>query len=134
MIKSKYFWTQHALRKMKFYQLSESRVRRVIKSPLRIEEGIAYGTIAVMQPSSYKVRNNQKTWSQEIWVMYQIDSPKPSLDKKNKEKGKGQSRIVSSGDKLIKIISAWRYPGKTNPGRKLPPEVINEIEEALNSL
>ena len=42
-------WTSHARSKMWFYGLSEARVRRVINSPKRKEEGIAPKTIAMMQ-------------------------------------------------------------------------------------
>ena len=110
-----YRWTQHAQFKMRFYGLSEARVRRVIKSPLRTEEGIAPATVAVMQPSSIKVRNGKRTWSQEIWVMY-------AVEKMQKEKRK---RMV--------IISTWRYPGQTKPREVLPFEILNEINEALSS-
>lgn len=47
---------------MRYYRLSEQRVKRVIRNPLRIEEGIAEDTIAVMQPFG-----NKK--DKEIWVM-----------------------------------------------------------------
>ena len=58
----KLYWTNHAQAKMRYYRLSESRVRRVIRNPERIEEGIAPDTIAVMQPIG-----NKK--DREIWVM-----------------------------------------------------------------
>lgn len=63
--------------------MSEARVKRVLHSPTRTEEGIAPKTLAAMQPAG-----NGK---HEIWVMYQ--------DVGNKRK----------------IISAWRYPGRTKP-------------------
>ncbi len=108
----KYNWTNHSKHKMKYYNLSESRIRRVIKSPLRTEEGIAPDTVAVMQPSSYKGSGTSKTWKQEIWVMYTI--------KKNKNQ------------KEWAVISAWRYPGKTKPREPLPQEILNEIQEAAH--
>ena len=49
-------WTSHAKMKMNFYRLSEGRVRRVLHSPMRIEEGIAEDTIAMMQPVSLTKR------------------------------------------------------------------------------
>lgn len=76
-------WTWHSREKMNFYRLSEARVRRVLHSPARTEEGIAPKTWASMQPAG-----NGKT---EIWAMYQ-----------------------DVGSKR-KIISAWRYPGRTKP-------------------
>jgi hypothetical protein len=67
-----FVWTAHAKSKMRFYKLSESRVRHVLHSPKRIEEGVAPKTIAMMQPAG----------SHEIWVMLQ-DSP-------------GQRKIISA--------------------------------------
>lgn len=81
-------WTAHARAKMNFYRLSESRVRRVLHSPKRVEEGIAPKTIAMMQPASLK---SKEKWTQEIWAMVQ-----------------------DAGSKR-KVISAWRYPGMTKP-------------------
>jgi len=86
---------------MKYYQLSESRVKRVINNPIRKEIGVAPGTIAVMQPNSSK-------HSYEIWSMYQ-----------NIKGGK------------IKVITAWRYPGKS-PIRgpiPIPLEILEELEK-----
>ncbi len=85
------FWTKHAEEKMRFYHLSKQRVRRVLNSPKRTEEGIAPNTIAMMQPASVKTMAGKPAWNQEIWIMIQ--------NRKNR----------------IKIISAWRYPGKTKP-------------------
>ena len=58
----KLHWTNHAQAKMRYYRLTESRVKRVIRTPERVEEGIAPDTIAVMQPIG-----NKK--DREIWVM-----------------------------------------------------------------
>lgn len=104
---SKIIWTTHAKFKMAFYGLSENRVRRVLKTPLRTEEGIAEKTGACMQPSSYKFKNGKKSWSQEIWVMFT-----------NTKNG-------------IKIISAWRYPGITKPRAPFPDAILAEIDEGL---
>jgi hypothetical protein len=90
---------------MRFYGLSENRIKRVIKNPYRTEEGIAPNTIAVMQPVSTKKKENKVSWRQEIWVMFQ----------------KSGSRI--------KIISAWRYPGKSPERNPIPPEIIRELKE-----
>ena len=107
-------WTFHARDKMRFYKLSEARVKRIIHSPKRIEEGIAPKTIAMMQPAS-----GGATWKQEIWVMVQ-EAPTP-------RRGRG-SRSVG---KITKIISAWRYPGKTKPGQALPREIMEELKSFL---
>jgi hypothetical protein len=60
----KLFWTAHAKEKMKFYNISEQRVRRILKSPERTEKGIAENTIAVMQKAGGKRKY-------ELWVMFQ---------------------------------------------------------------
>ena len=81
-------WTHHSRAKMGFYRLSQGRVRRVLNSPKRVEEGVAPKTVAMMQPTTLKTAT---TWTQEIWVMVQ-----------------------DAGSKR-KVISAWRYPGMTKP-------------------
>ena len=95
------YWTRHAKNKMRYYALSQQRVRRVLKSPSRIEEGIAEGTIALMQRTGSKKRPH------EIWIM--------AKDEKLRRK----------------IISAWRYPGVTKPGEPLPEEILREFREIL---
>jgi len=126
---SDYFWTNHATYKMKYYGLSQSRIRRVIKTPLRIEEGIAPNTIAVMQPSSYKTKDGEKTWNQEIWVMYALKNQKAKIkNQSDKENFKNKK----DGKENIRIISAWRYPGKTKSRGELPREILSEIAQALN--
>jgi hypothetical protein len=121
--------THHAREKMAYYRLSEQRVRRVLNSPRRIEEGVAPKTIAAMAPASLqaaragmhrgflfrksppqkpesskptfaKASMEKETWSQEIWVMVQD---------------------VPTGRK---IISAWRYPGVTKPRSELTKEIL----------
>lgn len=115
------YWTAHAKAKMNFYRLSEQRVRRVLISPKRIETGIAPETIAMMQPTSIKMKmparmslseggeNGKKGefWTQEIWAM---------IEETKKER---------------KIISVWRYPGMTKPGEPLPEEIISEIRAGI---
>jgi len=97
-------WTKHAIEKMQYYQLSESRLKRLLNNPRRKELGIASGTMAIMQPASSK-------HTSEIWLMYQ-----------NLKGGK------------IKIITAWRYPGKS-PIRgpiPIPQEILEELGEVNN--
>ena len=96
-----YFWTKHSEAKMRFYHLSKQRVQRVLHTPKRIESGIALSTIAMMQ-----VAGSQKH-PYEIWVMLQ----------------KTKTRQ--------KIISAWRYPGRTKAGEPLPEQILAEIRESL---
>jgi len=93
-------WTKHAEMKMRYYGLSESRVKRVLTSPSRVERGIAEKTIALLQPAG------SKKHPYEIWVMIN--------DTKMKRK----------------IISAWRYPGVTKPGDTLPVEILRELRAA----
>lgn len=94
-------WTRHAKNKMRYYALSEQRVRRVLKAPSRIEEGIAEGTVALMQ------RAGSKKHPYEVWVMVK--------DEKARRK----------------IISAWRYPGATKAGEPLPEEILREFREII---
>ena len=103
----KFEWTMHVVSKMKQYNLSENRVKRVINNPKRTEEGIAPGTIAVMQPNSSK-------HSYEFWAMYQVI----------------KSKIKSQKSK-IRIITAWKYPGKS-PVRgpiPIPPDILEELSK-----
>lgn len=95
------YWTSHSKYKMRFYGLSESRLKRVISYPKRIEEGIAPDTVAMMQSAG------SEKHPYEIWLMIQ--------DEKSRRK----------------VISAWRYPGKTKPGQPLPQEIMKEIRSAI---
>ncbi|MBI3304824.1 DUF4258 domain-containing protein [Candidatus Parcubacteria bacterium] len=94
----RYLLTRHAQEKMRQYRLSESRVRRVIRHPERIEEGIAPNTVAAMQPAATRRK-------QEIWAMY---------------------RLVPRR-KLIKIITAWRYPGESPKRNPVPENILREV-------
>jgi len=94
-------WTSHARSKMLFYRLSEGRVKRVLNAPERIETGIAPETVAMMQ-----TQRGPKN-SHEIWTMVADDRVRR------------------------KVISAWRYPGKTKPGEKLPEEILKEFRSGL---
>lgn len=109
-------WTNHMKGKMVQYQLSAQRIRRVLQSPKRREEGIAPGTVAAMQ----ELGGKKKT---ELWIMYQkrkIQMPKSKIQKS------------PHGDARIVMISAWRYPGVTKPGTPVP--IPNEIQEELAAL
>jgi len=100
----KFSWTKHIKEKMKFYGLSESRLKRVLRNPVRQEKGIAPGTVAIMQ------RAGTKKHPTEIWLMYQI------VRIKKKER--------------IRMISAWRYPGISPIGEEIPiPEdILKELD------
>jgi hypothetical protein len=101
---SKYVWTIHARLKMKYYGLSEGRIIRIIRFPARTEEGIVENTVAVMQPAGTKRYS-------EIWAMYKL--------------------AKRANAKSIKIITAWRYPGKSPVRDPIPAEVLKEIKNLL---
>jgi len=103
----KYIWTIHARLKMEYYGLSESRIKRIIRFPSRTEEGIVENTVAVMQPAGSKRY-------QEIWTMYKVQ----------------KSKFKNQNSKL-KIITAWRYPGKSPLRDPVPLEIINEVKKLL---
>jgi len=95
-------WTKHSKAKLRQYQLSEKRVLRVLRKPDRKEEGIAPGTTAAMQIAGTKKHPT------EIWLMFQI---------KNKK---------------MRIISAWRYPGRSPIGKPpIPEDVLEDLENIL---
>lgn len=148
---SKYYWTEHVQGKMHYYGLSEQKILGVIRSPKRIETGIAENTVAVMIPvgnvKKSKVKSNwrpsfasdeasegQGKWSQEIWVLYQIKGQANSskgqeiknLKNLNQEKTKKLMKLMP---KKLVIISAWRYPGVSPQKNPIPEEIMREIEE-----
>lgn len=100
-------WTKHAREKMYYYRISEKKVKKILKNPERIEEGIAPGTLAVMKRKKTKK-------PEEIWIMYQI-----SKDKKKKLN-------------RLKIISVWRYFGITKPQEvPLPEDVYQQLKKIV---
>ena len=115
---SKYQWTNHVKDKMLYYGISSSLIKRIVRFPKRKEEGIAPGTTAVMQP-----RGSAKT-PQEIWVMYKELGRKPSS---------GLRQLAISYQPKTKIISAWRYPGISPVGKKIPipDEILQELESII---
>jgi hypothetical protein len=113
-------WTEHAKAKMKFYGLSPSRVKKILRKPQRKEEGVAPNTIALMQPASVKIITGKPVWRQEIWLMYQSVKDKPSFG-------------LSGGISKVRIISAWRYPGVSPTGKKIPipDDIRQELEKMI---
>lgn len=112
-------WTAHVKNKMIQYSLSESRIRRVIKNGIRREEGVAPNTIALMQ------RNDTPKRKEEIWVMLQESNNATKRESKKllvTERVEGLSQYFFDNLRRpnITIISAWRYPGVTRPGRPIP--------------
>jgi len=100
-----FFWTNHSKYKLFYYSLGPTIVKKVIRRPERIEEGIAPKTTAVM------IRKDTKKQKKEVWVMYQ--------------KNKKQEKIISR----IKIISTWIYPGVSPKGKEIfiPEDVWKEL-------
>ena len=92
-------WTNHAKKKMRYYGLSESRVKRVLRNFDRQEKGIAPKTIAVMAKAGTEKR------PYEIWVMYQPQKSK------------------------INIITAWKYPGISPIREEIPIplDIVKEL-------
>ncbi|HOK35134.1 MAG TPA: DUF4258 domain-containing protein [Candidatus Pacearchaeota archaeon] len=105
-------WTKHAIEKMKFYGLSEQRIKRILRNPDRIEEGIAPETIALMQ------KTGSKKHPSEIWLMY---API------NKDTANKSKKI---------IISCWRYPGISKKGEEIPiPEELElDIKKEIEKI
>lgn len=126
-----FYWTKHAQEKLRQYNLSASRVKRVIRHPERIEEGIAPETWASMQTAG------SKKHPYEIWTMYVIESSKTLTQLSSSQKNEVS---VSTGmtrknfkPKIIKVISAWKYPGKTNPTDPvpIPLDILQELTKEL---
>jgi hypothetical protein len=134
-------WTRHIKNKMVFYHLSGAQILRIFRKPARREEGIATNTVAAMIPrssnssSSLRGRSNDrgnpsrtdptqrleansyklKAPSEEIWIMYKLNSLKAN-----------SSKLKAS---RITLISAWRYPGVTKPGER--PQIPEDVAEML---
>lgn len=104
-IDEKYIWTWHVKDKLRYYRLTESRIKRIIRHPARTEEGVIDGAVACMQPAGGKEYS-------EIWTFYVLsgkDSNKPK----------------------IKIISAWRYPGHSPKRDPIPENILKEIKKII---
>jgi len=97
-------WTEHSRIKMRQYRLSESRIKRVLRHPKRLEVGVAPDTVAGMQPAG------SKKHPYELWVMW------ATKVKNSKLKVKSKFELGRS----ITIISTWRYPG-VSPVHEPPP-------------
>lgn len=98
----KIIWTTHSKNKMRQYRFSEKRVLRIFRKPDRIEEGIAPATIAAMQITGTKLHPT------EAWMMY----------------------VTLKRPKAVKIISTWRYPGRTPLGQRpvIPEDTLEELK------
>ena len=112
-----FIWTNHSIDKMRQYGLSEQRVRSVLHTPKRKEDGVAPNTSAVMQSTGTKKHPS------EVWVMYQEINSKSQIRDPNLPIG------MAIPNKK-RIISTWRYPG-ISPIRmvpEIPPEVWDILD------
>ena len=109
-------WTKHSIRKMRFYGLSENRLKKVLRNPKRKEDGVAPETLAVMQ------RTGSKKHPTEIWLMYQPTAGHPKANQPYTYK-----------PQRLKIISAWRYPGISPKGKEIPipDDILEELNETI---
>ena len=82
--------------------MSQQRVKRIIRYPARVEEAIIPKMAAAMQIAG------GKNYS-EIWTIYQ---PIKNQDK-------------------IKIITAWRYPGKSPVNNPIPRDILDELRSIM---
>lgn len=125
----KYYWTNHVKEKIKFYGLSDSLIKRIIRFPARIEEGIAPDTIAAL-----KVAGSKKN-QYEIWVMYQIRKKVKKIKEVNvdtlnildKLSTEEINEIIKYKPQIV-VISAWRYPGITEKRNEIPlPDDVRKL-------
>ena len=118
--KENYHWTDHVRNKMRQYRLTESRVKRVLRHPKRVEVGVAEDTVAAMQPAG------SAKHPFEIWVMWATG--------RKAQRAKRESPKTKFGfvNEKITVISAWRYPG-VSPLRE-PPPIPDDAWEELRQL
>lgn len=133
----RFSWTHHVVGKMLYYAISEGRIRRIIRAPKRVEEGIAPETVAVMQPAG-------TTRYQEIWVMYKVEKQPRHLKGSGLRSRREDSALATRTSEpqaserakrgakpKIKVITAWRYPGKAPERDPVPKAVIEEVRRLL---
>ncbi len=132
-----YQFTMHAQYKMRQYGLSEQRVKSVIRSPKRREEGIVKDTVAVMQPVSVKRSTDGKeAWKQEIWVMFVVKGARQEAKDNRRKMAESKKRGVEKSSiaypllpSAYKVISAWRYPGVSPKRNPIPEDILRELED-----
>ncbi len=113
---ARYVWTNHVVAKMAQYKISESLIKRIVRFPKRVEEGIADNTVAVMKPPEFSKKK------EEIWVMYQLAGKQAT--------SKNQSSIYNKSK--IKIITTWRYPGVSPSRDPIPKNILDEVRSIIN--
>ncbi len=99
---------------MRYYRLTEARIKRIIRNPARTEEGVLDNAIACMQPAE------SKNYS-EIWTMYLLE----------KSDDLSFSSLRKIQNSRFKIITAWRYPGKSPEREPIPAEILREIKNLI---
>ncbi len=104
----KFKWTDHAKRKVMHYGLSPNKIKSIIRAPQRLEESIVEGVAAAM-----RVAGSRKN-PYEVWTMFQV------IEKRGKDIKMNGKKLPGKPQKQIKIISAWKYPGFTEPGDPVP--------------
>lgn len=106
-------WTSHIKNKMFFYGISEQKIKTILKSPNRKEEGVAPNTFAIMK------RNDTPKRKEEMWVMY-ADASNTKL-----------RMHPNATNKALIMISAWRYPGKSKAGKEIPipDDILEQIKK-----
>lgn len=120
------YWTEHVKAKMRQYRLSESRVKRVLRHPKRLEIGVAPDTVAGMQPAG------SKKHPYEIWVMWFLDKARGKQFKIQKSKCKvtmQNAKFTRFKNRETVIISAWKYPG-VSPVHE-PPPIPDDVWEII---
>lgn len=134
MNKDNILWTAHARQKMRFYGLSEQRLRRVLKFPQRIEEGIAPETTAIMQPQKNDFSQRRAGGGITKKVLDRGGVEKNRFFGGKNRKGAGEIWLMyqKAKNKKIKIISAWRYPGTSPKGKEIP--IPADIRKELQKL
>ncbi|MEX2145312.1 MAG: hypothetical protein WD712_03030 [Candidatus Spechtbacterales bacterium] len=86
---------------MRYYRISVSLVKRIIRHPVRVEESVVPETVACMVVAPTKRHT-------EVWVIY-----------------------TTTKEKQIKIITAWRYPAKSPERNPIPAEILEEARSVL---
>lgn len=142
---------------MRHYRLTESRIKRIIRYPARVEEAVVEGAIACMQPAGGKQYS-------EIWTIYIIVHSVGGILRKHarpvqrrdslsvrsstrlrrghagrandgfREHAASNFAPLVSGkekEKKIKVITAWRYPGKSPKRNPIPAEILREVQSLL---
>jgi len=114
---------------MRFYGISDSLVKRILRFPQRTEEGIALNTIASMKAAGSK-RNQY-----ELWVMYQVRKT-GKLAKKIQDEdlnilnklSEVELNEISKTKPQIVVISTWKYPGITQKKNEIPiPDDVRKL-------